>query len=161
MVSTKLLWAAVLFVTTLAAQDPNANNKSNAIPSAEQRKVNTNRGKVDSGGAKTAASGENNRGSSGDQAKADDKSQGKDGTQSNPAQGSQADSTKGQDADGTTLSSNAIQSGSFFDGQQAIGATDTQAASRTSKNNFINECQGQPLTNGLQNVGGSCNGIRK
>jgi transcription initiation factor TFIID subunit 15 len=34
-----------------------------------------------------------------------------------------------------------------------------QANSQTSTNNFINICAGKVLTNGLQQVGGSCNGI--
>lgn len=64
-------------------------------------------------------------------------------------------------ADSTTLSQNAIQSGSFSDGSQGLGAEDGQAASATSQNNFINECAGKTLTNGLQITDGSCNGIRK
>lgn len=64
-------------------------------------------------------------------------------------------------ADSTTLSDNAIQSGSFSDGSQGLGAEDGQAASATSQNNFINECAGKTLTNGLQITDGSCNGIRK
>lgn len=64
-------------------------------------------------------------------------------------------------ADSTTLSDNAIQTGSFSDGSQGLGAEDGQAASATSQNNFINECAGKTLTNGLQITDGSCNGIRK
>lgn len=64
-------------------------------------------------------------------------------------------------ADSTTLSENAIQSGSFSDGSEGLGAEDGQAASQTSQNNFINECAGKTLTNGLQITEGSCNGIRK
>jgi hypothetical protein len=64
-------------------------------------------------------------------------------------------------ADSTTLSPNAIQSGSFNDGQQETGSEAGQAASLTSKNNFINNCVGKTLTNGLQFTTGSCNGIRK
>jgi hypothetical protein len=60
---------------------------------------------------------------------------------------------------GTTLSSNAIQSGSFVDGTGAIGSEATQAKSDTSTNNFINFCSGKALTNGLQITTGSCNGI--
>lgn len=67
----------------------------------------------------------------------------------------------GNAADSTTLSDNAIQTGSFSDGSQGLGAEDGQAASATSKNNFINECSGKTLTNGLQITDGSCNGIRK
>lgn len=67
----------------------------------------------------------------------------------------------GNDADSTTLSDNAIQTGSFSDGSEGLGAEDGQAASATSQNNFINECAGKTLTNGLQITDGSCNGIRK
>jgi hypothetical protein len=63
---------------------------------------------------------------------------------------------------GTTLSANAIQSGSFNDGSDEIGAAEVgQALSLTSQNNFINNCAGKTLTNGLQITTGSCNGIRK
>jgi hypothetical protein len=64
-------------------------------------------------------------------------------------------------ADSTTLAANAIQSGSFNDGQQETGAEAGQAASAVSFNNFINICGGKTLTNGLQFTTGSCNGIRK
>ena len=67
----------------------------------------------------------------------------------------------GNGADSTTLSENAIQTGSFSDGSEGLGAEDGQAASATSQNNFINECAGKTLTNGLQITEGSCNGIRK
>lgn len=62
-------------------------------------------------------------------------------------------------ADSTTLSDDAIQTGSFLDGGDGLGAEDGQALSTTSKNNFINFCAGKTLTNGLQIVDGSCNGI--
>jgi hypothetical protein len=63
---------------------------------------------------------------------------------------------------GTTLSANAIQSGSFVDGSTQIGAAEVgQAKSATSQNNFINNCAGKTLTNGLQITTGSCNGISK
>jgi hypothetical protein len=62
----------------------------------------------------------------------------------------------------TTLSANAIQSGSFNDGSDEIGAAEVgQALSLTSQNNFINNCAGKTLTNGLQITTGSCNGISK
>jgi hypothetical protein len=64
-------------------------------------------------------------------------------------------------ADSTTLSANAIQSGSFNDGQQETGSEAGQASSLTSQNNFINNCAGKTLTNGLQITTGSCNGISK
>lgn len=62
-------------------------------------------------------------------------------------------------ADSTTLSANAVQSGSFLDGSDGLGAETGQALSTTSKNNFINFCSGKTLTNGLQITDGSCNGI--
>lgn len=61
--------------------------------------------------------------------------------------------------DATTLNEDAIQTGSFFDGSDGLGAEDGQALSETSQNNFINFCSGQTLTNGLQITDGSCNGI--
>ena len=64
------------------------------------------------------------------------------------------------DATGTILAANAIQSGSFNDGSDEIGANEAQQAkSLTSTNNFINNCAGKTLTNGLQITTGSCNGI--
>ena len=63
---------------------------------------------------------------------------------------------------GTTLTSNAVQSGSFNDGSDEIGSAEVgQAKSLTSQNNFINNCAGKTLTNGLQITAGSCNGISK
>jgi len=67
----------------------------------------------------------------------------------------------GSGATGTTLLANAIQSGSFVDGSAAAGSDAGQAASATSQNNFINNCAGKTLTNGLQVQTGSCNGISK
>jgi hypothetical protein len=66
-------------------------------------------------------------------------------------------------ASGTTLLADAIQSGSFVDGSQELGANADpgEALSLTSQNNFINNCAGKTLTNGLQITTGSCNGIRK
>jgi hypothetical protein len=69
--------------------------------------------------------------------------------------------TNNAGADSTTLSANAIQSGSFNDGQEETGAEAGEAASLTSQNNFINNCAGKTLTNGLQITTGSCNGISK
>ena len=70
---------------------------------------------------------------------------------------------KGANGDtGTTLLAANVQKGSTVDGSKQIGAAEVgQALSATSTNNFINFCSGKTLTNGLQNVGGSCNGIRK
>ncbi|KIN01184.1 hypothetical protein OIDMADRAFT_198448 [Oidiodendron maius Zn] len=59
-----------------------------------------------------------------------------------------------------TLLESAIQKGSFNDGSDEIGANEVgQAKSATSQNNFINNCAGKTLTNGLQITTGSCNGI--
>lgn len=75
---------------------------------------------------------------------------------------SAASNTGAQGSTGTTLLANAIQSGSFNDGSDEIGANEAQQAkSLTSTNNFINNCAGKTLTNGLQITTGSCNGIRK
>lgn len=60
-----------------------------------------------------------------------------------------------------TLNADAIQTGSFEDGSKGNDADDGQAKSATSKENFINFCSGETLTNGLQVQGGSCNGIRE
>lgn len=60
-----------------------------------------------------------------------------------------------------TLQQNAVQTGSFLDGSNGLGAEAGQALSQTSKNNFINFCAGKTLTNGLQITDGSCNGIGK
>jgi hypothetical protein len=67
----------------------------------------------------------------------------------------------GAGADSTTLSANAIQSGSFNNGQEETGAEAGEATSLTSNNNFNNNCAGKTLTNGLQITTGSCNGISK
>ncbi|TEY58793.1 hypothetical protein BOTCAL_0200g00210 [Botryotinia calthae] len=70
-----------------------------------------------------------------------------------------ATGTTGDDTS-LTLAQNAIASGSFSDGLTEIGGNEAfEAASATSKNNFINFCEGETLTNGLQIVTGSCNGI--
>jgi hypothetical protein len=60
-----------------------------------------------------------------------------------------------------TLDANAVQTGSFSDGLGSIGSEAGEAKSQTSRDNFINFCSGKTLTNGLQIVGGSCNGIGK
>lgn len=83
------------------------------------------------------------------------------GNQGNNGQNQGNNGGNNNDADSTTLSENAIQTGSFSDGSEGLGAEDGQAASATSQNNFINECAGKTLTNGLQITEGSCNGIRK
>jgi hypothetical protein len=164
MVSRKFAWAAGLFLSVLAAQDPDFASKSNAgainLGKASAKNEDTNASPVTSGGTQIANSDKTNQDNSRDRAKEFGQSQSKsDETQSNQAQSNQADNTSLQDADSSTLSPTAIQTGSFFDGQQAVGADNGQAASRTSMNNFMNECVGQTLTNGLQIVDGSCNGI--
>lgn len=58
-----------------------------------------------------------------------------------------------------TLNANAVQDGSFSDGFDGGQGEEGQAASQTSQENFINFCDGQTLTNGLQIEEGSCNGI--
>src|SRR5580700_5854225 len=58
-----------------------------------------------------------------------------------------------------TLDPAAVQTGSASSGIGSIGSEAGQAASQTSNDNFINFCAGKTLTNGLQIVGGSCNGI--
>ena len=83
------------------------------------------------------------------------------GNQANNGQNQGNNGGNNNAADSTTLSENAIQTGSFSDGSQGLGGEDGQAASATSQNNFINECAGKTLTNGLQITEGSCNGIRK
>lgn len=61
---------------------------------------------------------------------------------------------------GLTLLADAVQQGSFNNGRDEIGANEVgQALSATSQNNFINNCAGKTLTNGLQITTGSCNGI--
>ena len=68
----------------------------------------------------------------------------------------------GEGSTGTSLLANAIQSGSFNNGRDELGANEAnQALSATSQNNFINNCAGKTLTNGLQITTGSCNGISK
>lgn len=63
---------------------------------------------------------------------------------------------------GTTLQDDVIQKGSTVDGSDEVGAAEVgQALSATSTNNFVNFCSGKTLTNGLQILTGSCNGIGK
>ena len=61
--------------------------------------------------------------------------------------------------DSLTLSADAIQIGSQNDGGSETGAEAGQALSQTDPANFINNCAGKTLTNGLQITTGSCNGI--
>ena len=84
------------------------------------------------------------------------------GVLANPADdGTATGSTDDHRGSGLTLDADAVQTGSFVDGSSSIGAEAGQAKSQTSRNNFINFCAGKTLTNGLQIVGGSCNGIGK
>jgi hypothetical protein len=63
---------------------------------------------------------------------------------------------------GLSLLSSAVQQGSFNNGRDELGSNEAnQALSATSQNNFINNCAGKTLTNGLQITTGSCNGISK
>jgi hypothetical protein len=64
-------------------------------------------------------------------------------------------------ADGLSLLSSNVQKGSEVDGSDSIGAESGEALSQTSNDNFINFCSGKTLTNGLQILTGSCNGIRQ
>lgn len=75
------------------------------------------------------------------------------------AQNNNKNNANNNAADSTTLSDNALQTGSFLDGGDGLGADAGQALSTTSKSNFINFCSGKTLTNGLQITDGSCNGI--
>ncbi|OIW31393.1 hypothetical protein CONLIGDRAFT_653902 [Coniochaeta ligniaria NRRL 30616] len=59
----------------------------------------------------------------------------------------------------TCLAANALQTGSQSTGQNNAVAADGQVNSLTDNANFINFCSGKTLTNGLQNTGGSCNGV--
>ena len=60
-----------------------------------------------------------------------------------------------------TLEADLVNTGSQVDGGAGGVAAPGQALSKTSNNNFINNCAGKTLTNGLQVEAGSCNGIRK
>jgi len=65
---------------------------------------------------------------------------------------------KGNNAQSSlTLLASLVQKNSEQNGFNA--SAPGQANSTTSKNNFINHCQGKTLTNGLQVKMGSCNGI--
>jgi hypothetical protein len=85
---------------------------------------------------------------------------GNQGNQGNAGGATAATAAAGGNDASLTLSSNAIQSGSFVDGSEQIGNADVgQAKSLTSQDNFINFCSGKTLQNGLQILTGSCNGI--
>ncbi|KAF4921098.1 hypothetical protein CGCVW01_v006289 [Colletotrichum viniferum] len=64
-------------------------------------------------------------------------------------------------ASNSCLKSNLIQSASALTGQEkgTDGIKAGQAKSSTDKDNFINFCEGQQITNGKQITAGSCNGI--
>ncbi|KAH6894742.1 hypothetical protein B0T10DRAFT_590476 [Thelonectria olida] len=59
------------------------------------------------------------------------------------------------------LNKNLVQSASGLTGQEpgTQGIKPGQAISATDNNNFINFCEGQQITNGMQITSGSCNGI--
>lgn len=63
----------------------------------------------------------------------------------------------GGNAASLTLNAKNVQTGSQQDGSK--GAADGQAKALTDNANFINFCDGKTLTNGIQQTGGSCNGI--
>ena len=67
----------------------------------------------------------------------------------------------GSSSGGETLELNPslVQTGSESNGIVASASEAGQAASATDSANFINFCAGKTLTNGLQNIAGSCNGI--
>ncbi|KKY21598.1 putative fungal transcriptional regulatory protein [Phaeomoniella chlamydospora] len=70
---------------------------------------------------------------------------------------STTENSQGSDDGSLTLSENVVQTASASVG--AVNETAGEAESETSNNNFINFCEGQELTNGLQTTSGSCNGI--
>jgi len=155
MVSAQLFCAAVLFSSAIATRNPDiiGRRDSTLFNAVRERAANNNNksnNKSNNAAAQAAPAGATQ---SQGQSKQGDKNRG--------SQSGQASNVDQDGADSTTLSPDALQSGSFFDGQQAIGAEDTQAPSLTSKNNFINGCAGKTLTDGLQIVEGSCNGISK
>jgi len=79
--------------------------------------------------------------------------------QINHVHGMRAHKRQNNDLTATVLAADAIQTGSFSDGSNATGSAAGQSKSETSTNNFINNCAGKTLTNGLQVTTGSCNGI--
>lgn len=81
--------------------------------------------------------------------------------QNNNNNNNQGQNQNNNNAAATILAPNAIQTGSFFDGADSLGADAGQALSVTDQGNFINFCAGKTLTNGLQVTTGSCNGIGK
>ncbi|KAI0542727.1 hypothetical protein GGR58DRAFT_168544 [Xylaria digitata] len=81
---------------------------------------------------------------------------GQNGGQNNQNQGgNNGNNQAGQAA--LTLNADAVQTGSASDGNP--DAANGESASATDNANFINFCSGKTLTNGLQNIDGSCNGI--
>ena len=164
MVSVKLFYtASLLSLAFAAAQNDKAGGKGVANAGAKQGQnggANANAAKgqgqnaaatsSSAVAAKSTAAAANNNGA---------KAAANNNNNNNNGNNAAASATSGGGTDSTTLQANAIQSGSFFDGQSGLGAEDTQASSTTSQNNFINFCSGQTLTNGLQITDGSCNGI--
>ena len=70
-----------------------------------------------------------------------------------------ASSGSSSGGDPLELNPSLVQTGSESNGLDASASEAGQAASATDAANFINFCAGKTLTNGLQNVAGSCNGI--
>ncbi len=131
----KILRAAALFTLVLAANNDNKGQNNN------KGQDNNNKGQDNQNGQQNNNNAANNN-------------------SNNAAAASNNNANNGGD-NGLALDSNLVQKGSTLDGQQGLGAEAGQAASATSNNNFINFCQGQTLTNGLQITTGSCNGIGK
>ncbi|PGG95556.1 hypothetical protein AJ79_09987 [Helicocarpus griseus UAMH5409] len=75
----------------------------------------------------------------------------------NNGQGNQDDQDNGGNNGNLALDPDNVQDASQDDG--TAEAEEGQAASLTDDANFINFCSGKTLTNGLQQDGGSCNGI--
>ncbi|CAK7207340.1 hypothetical protein SEUCBS139899_010150 [Sporothrix eucalyptigena] len=150
-------------------QNNNANNGANANANkGNANNGNANAAKANNGNANAntnTATANNNKGTATAAANANTATanaaanNNANANNNNAATNNAASNTNNNAADSTTLSANAIQSGSFFDGQSGLGAEAGEAASTTSQNNFINFCAGQTLTNGLQITTGSCNGI--
>ncbi|KAI9659259.1 MAG: hypothetical protein M1829_006599 [Trizodia sp. TS-e1964] len=73
--------------------------------------------------------------------------------------GLEANNNSNASVNALTLLAELVQTGSESDGLDAKAVADGRTASEKSNNNFINRCLGKTLTNGLQVLTGSCNGI--
>ncbi len=143
----KILRAAALFTLVLAANNDNKGNQNNN----QQNNQNGNNGKGQSQNNQKKQNNQQNNQQNNNQ----------NNNQNNQNNNNQNNNNQNNNNDALALNPNLLQKGSTLDGQQALGAEDGQAASATSNNNFINFCDGQTLTNGLQITTGSCNGIGK